>query len=176
MSKLMPVELMEQKIYLIRGQKVMIDYDLAILYGIETKQLKRQVNRNKKRFPSDFMFQLAKEEFDSLRCQFGTLKRGAHPKYPPYVFTEQGIAMLSSVISSERAITVNIAIMRAFVKMRQILATHKELAEKLKELENKLKNQDKSIKVIFDVIRKLIDEPVKPNKRIGFLTDKYLQK
>ena len=181
MNKLIPIELIEGKIYLIRDQKVMLDKDLAKLYGVSAKRLNEQVKRNIKRFPNDFMFQLSGEEaFElsnlALRSQFATLKnsskRGKHRKYLPYAFAEQGIAMLSSVINSERAIMVNIAIMRAFVKMRHILATHKELAEKLKELESKLKNQDKSIKVIFEVIRKLIDEPAENKRKIGFMADK----
>jgi hypothetical protein len=168
MSDLVPIERVENKIYLIRGQKVMLDFDLALLYLLPTKQLKRQVKRNFERFPADFMFELTQEEYNALRCQIGTLKRGGHSKYPPYAFTEQGIAMLSSVLGSKRAIQVNIAIMRAFVKLRQILSTHKELAVKLRELERKFENHDSDIKSIFDAIRKIMAQPVKPIHKIGF--------
>ncbi|MFH1361600.1 MAG: ORF6N domain-containing protein [bacterium] len=165
-------------VYLIRGQKVMLDRDLAKLYGVSVKRLNEQVKRNMLRFPSAFMFQLSEEEASiifapPLRSQIATLKnlskRGKHRKYLPYAFTEQGLAMLSSVVNSERAILVNIAIMRAFVKMRQILATHKELAEKFRGLESKLNNHDKSIKVIFEVIRKLIEEPTSLKEKLGFI-------
>ena len=166
-----PVELIEKKIYLIRGLKVMLDSDLAKLYGVSVKVLNQGVKRNISRFPEDFMFQLTKEEYDSLRSQIVTLKtgRGKHRKYLPYVFTEQGVAMLSSVLHSERAIQVNIAIMRAFVKLRQILSTHKEIAYKLTELERKVEKHDKEIKAIFDAIRQLMRPPEKPQRRIGFV-------
>jgi phage regulator Rha-like protein len=165
MKELMPVEIIERKIYLIRGHKVLLDSDLAELYGVEVKQLKRQVRRNIKRFPEDFMFQLQKEEYESLRSHFGTLKRGEHAKYFPYAFTEQGVAMLSSVLNSDRAIEVNIQIMRAFVKLREMLSTHKDLARKLADMEKKY---DTQFKVVFDAIRQLMkpDEPKK--KPIGF--------
>ena len=166
-----PVALIEKKIYLIRGLKVMLDSDLAKLYGVSVKVLNQGVKRNISRFPEDFMFQLTKEEYDSLRSQIVTLKtgRGKHRKYLPYVFTEQGVAMLSSVLHSERAIQVNIAIMRAFVKLRQILSTHKEIAYKLTELERKVEKHDKEIKAIFDAIRQLMRPPEKPQRRIGFV-------
>jgi phage regulator Rha-like protein len=165
MKELMPVEIIERKIYLIRAHKVLLDSDLAELYGVEVKQLKRQVRRNIKRFPEDFMFQLQKEEYESLRSHFGTLKRGEHAKYFPYAFTEQGVAMLSSVLNSDRAIEVNIQIMRAFVKLREMLSTHKDLARKLADMEKKY---DTQFKVVFDAIRQLMkpDEPKK--KPIGF--------
>jgi len=162
------VEVIEKKILLIRGQKVILDRDLAELYGVEVKQLKRQVKRNIDRFPTDFMFQLSKEEHESLRRQFGTLKRGKHSKYLPYSFTEQGVAMLSSVLNSKRAIKVNIEIMRAFVRLREILSTHKELAHKLTELERKIGKHDEEIKVIFEAIRQLMMPPEKPKRKIGF--------
>ncbi|RLI99254.1 MAG: ORF6N domain-containing protein [Candidatus Aenigmatarchaeota archaeon] len=166
----MPVELIERKIYLIRGHKVMLDSDLAQLYGVETRVLLQSVKRNISRFPEDFMFQLTKEEYDSLRSQIVILKpgRGKHRKYLPYVFTEQGVAMLSSVLKSERAIQVNIAIMRAFVRLREMLSTHKELAHKLAELERKIERHDEEIKAIFDAIRQLMAPPEKPRRRIGF--------
>ena len=165
MKELMPVEIIERKIYLIRAHKVLLDSDLAELYGVEVKQLKRQVRRNIKRFPEDFMFQLQKEEYESLRSHLGALKRGEHAKYFPYAFTEQGVAMLSSVLNSDRAIEVNIQIMRAFVKLREMLSTHKDLARKLADMEKKY---DTQFKVVFDAIRQLMkpDEPKK--KPIGF--------
>ncbi len=166
MKALIPVEMIERKIYLIRGDKVLLDGDLAELYGVEVKRLKRQVRRNLTRFPEDFMFELRKEEYDSLRSHFGTLKRGEHTKYLPYAFTEQGVAMLSSVLNSERAIHVNIAIMRAFVKLREMLATHKDLARKLNEMENKY---DAQFKVVFDAIRQLMTPPEPKKRKIGFI-------
>ena len=166
MKALIPVEMIERKIYLIRGDKVLLDGDLAELYGVEVKHLKRQVRRNLTRFPEDFMFELRKEEYDSLRSHFGTLKRGEHIKYLPYAFTEQGVAMLSSVLNSERAIHVNIAIMRAFVKLREMLATHKDLARKLNEMENKY---DAQFKVVFDAIRQLMTPPEPKKRKIGFI-------
>jgi phage regulator Rha-like protein len=168
MKDIIPVEVIEKKILLIRGQKVILDRDLAELYGVEVKQLKRQVRRNMDRFPTDFMFQLSKEEHESLRRHFGTLKRGEHSKYLPYSFTEQGVAMLSSVLNSKRAIKVNIEIMRAFVRLREILSTHKELAHKLMALERKIGKHDEEIKVIFEAIHQLMMPPEKPKKKIGF--------
>ncbi len=159
-------EVIEGKIYMLRGHKVMLDGDLAELYGVEVKHLKRQVRRNISRFPEDFMFELWKEEYDSLRSHFGTLKRGEHVKYLPYAFTEQGVAMLSSVLNSERAIHVNIAIMRAFVKLREMLATHKDLARKLNEMEKKY---DAQFRVVFDAIRQLMAQPEPKKRKIGFV-------
>jgi phage regulator Rha-like protein len=159
-------EVIERRILLIRGQRVMLDSHLAELYGVETKALKRAVKRNRDRFPADFMLELTKEEIDGLRYQFGTLKRGAHVKYAPFAFTEQGVAMLSSVLSSKRAVQVNIEIMRAFVRLREILATHKDLARKLEELEKKY---DEKFRVVFEAIRQLMALPESPPKRrIGF--------
>ena len=170
-SELVPQEVIKNKIYLIRGQKVMLDRDLAKLYRVKTKVLNQAIHRNIKRFPGDFMFQLTKEELEILRSQIVTSRWGGR-RYLPYAFTEQGIAMLSSVLKSERAIQVNIAIMRAFVRLRQILFTHKELAGKLRQLEYKVDSHDKEIKAIFDAIRKLMEPPKKPIRRIGFLKDK----
>jgi len=155
MSNIVPMERIEQCILLIRGQKVMLDSDLAKLYQVTTKRLNEQVRRNLKRFPDDFMFQLNYQEVALLRSQIATLKdgRGEHRKYLPYVFTEQGVAMLSSVLNSERAIQVNVEIMRAFVRLRQILSTHKDLARKLSELESKY---DEQFKVVFEAIRRLM--------------------
>ncbi len=146
----------------------MLDRDLAALYGVETKNLNKAVQRNLDRFPADFMFQLTADEADGLRFQFGTLKRGQHFKYLPRVFTQEGVAMLSSVLRSPRAIQVNIAIMRVFVRLRATLALHKELAEKLKELERKIEGHDASIRTLFDAIRQLAIPPAKPPREIGF--------
>lgn len=161
-------EVIEQKIYLIRGIKIMLDSDLAELYGVETFNLNKAVKRNIDRFPSDFMFQLTKEEANSLRFHIGMSKTGGRGgrRYLPYAFTEQGVAMLSSVLNSKRAVQVNIAIMRAFVKLREMLATHKDLARKLNEMEKKY---DTQFKVVFDAIRQLMTPPEPKHKRIGFL-------
>lgn len=150
----------------------MLDSDLAELYQVLTKNLNKAVRRNLKRFPQDFMFQLTKAEYASLRFQIGTLERGQHSKYLPFVFTQEGVAMLSSVLKSDRSIMVNIAIMRVFVRLRKILATHKELAQKLNQLEDKFekrfaKNEDQ-IQLVFEAIRKLMVEEQKPKRRIGF--------
>lgn len=160
----------EGLIYEIRGRRVMLDSDLAALYGVETRELNQAVSRNLQRFPEDFMFQLTDEEFDSLRSQIVILKtgRGQHRKYIPRVFTEQGVAMLSGVLNSSRAVRVNIEIMRAFVRLRRALANNREIAEKLAELEQKVAVHDESIRAIFDAIRRLIEEPVPPRRRIGF--------
>lgn len=170
-----PNEMIETKIYYVRGKKVMLDKDLAVLYDIDAGQLKRAVRRNIYRFPPDFMFQLQKEEQDSIRCHFGTLNRGKHSKYLMYAFTEQGVAMLSSVLKSKRAVMVNIQIMRAFTKLREILMHHKDLIKKIEEIENKYDHQ---FKVVFDAIRELIELnrqpilPELPKKKYGFDTGK----
>lgn len=149
----------------------MLDRHLAELYGVPTMRLNEQVKRNIRRFPGDFMFQLTKEEDEALISQFAISKgRGGYRKLP-FCFTEQGVAMLSSVLHSNRAIDVNIAIMRAFVKFRQILATHKDLTHKLEELERKYETHDKQIKSIFDAIRQLMLPPAKPKHQIGFKVD-----
>lgn len=156
-----------RNILVIRGQRVLLDSDLAALYQVATKALTRAVRRNPGRFPADFMFQLAVEESASLRRQSGALKtgRGKHRKYAPYVFTEHGIAMLSSVLTSERAVQVNIEIMRAFIRLRQAVSTHQDLAHKLVALENKY---DRQFKVVFDAIRSLMKEPEPKRRGIGF--------
>ena len=165
-TTLIPTERIEQAIYLIRGEKVMLDRDLARLYGVETKVLNRAVKRNLQRFPSDFMFQLTDDEANLLRCQIGTSKQGrGGRRYLPYVFTEQGVAMLSSVLNSERAVLANIEIMRAFVKLRQMLTSNAELSRRLDELEN---NYDKQFRVVFRAIRQLMSTPVRDRKEIGF--------
>ncbi len=154
---------------MIRGIKVMLDRDLAELYGVETKRLKEQVRRNISRFPEDFMFELSEDEEVLLRSQLATLKgKGKHSKYLSFVFTEQGVAMLSSVLNSKRAIEVNIAIMRAFVKMRELLATNKEFAGKLKRIEKHLAEHNDQFRVVFEAIRQLLTEEEKPKRKIGF--------
>jgi hypothetical protein len=164
---LIPNEILEKRIYLIRNQKVMLDRDLAELYRIPTKVLKQAVKRNLNRFPEDFMFMLNKEEFENWRSQFVTsnsLKMGL--RYAPMAFTEQGVAMLSTVLNSDRAINVNIEIMRTFVKLREIISTHKDLALKLEELEKKY---DTKFRVVFDALRELMKPPEKDKKPLGFL-------
>lgn len=164
----LPREAIERWILLVRGQKVMLDRDLATLYGVPTKVLNQAVRRNLKRFPNDFVFQLSAAEFKDWRSQVVTsnpaVKMGV--RRLPYAFTEQGVAMLSSVLRSDRAIDVNIAIMRAFVRLREIVSTHKELAGQLVELERRY---DSQFRIVFDAIRKLMAEPTQPRKsRIGF--------
>jgi phage regulator Rha-like protein len=167
MKELIPIEAISSKIYMIRNQKVMLDRDLAELYGVETKQLKRAVRRNADRFPPDFMFELSKEEHENLRCQIGTSSWGG-TRYSYMVFTEQGVAMLSSVLNSKSAIQVNIAIMRAFVRMRELLATNKKMAKKLDELEERLTEHDENFQVVFEAIKQLLEEDEKPKRKIGF--------
>lgn len=171
-KSIIPAELITSKILLIRGEKVLLDRDLAELYGVETRVLNQAVKRNIERFPDDFMFQITAGENRFLRSQFVTLKRGGHSKYLPYVFTEQGVAMLSSVLNSTRAIQVNIAIMRAFVEIRKFLYSNDALAQKLKELERKTKkkfaDQQKQINIIFEAIKQLLVEETKPVRKIGF--------
>ena len=164
---LVPVERIERAILLIRDKKVMLDADLASLYGVDTRVLVQAVKRNRDRFPADFRFQLCKEEVDFLRSQIVTLKRGRgqHTKYLPYAFTEQGVAMLSSVLRSPRAIQVNIEIMRAFVRLRQMLASHAVLARKLDALEQKY---DVQFKAVFDAIRQLMAPPEPKRRPMGF--------
>ncbi len=165
---LIPQEAIADKILAIRGRKVILDRDLARLYAVTTGNLNKAVKRNVERFPEDFMFQLTKKEADSLRFQFGSLKRGQHLKYLPYAFTEHGILMLSSVLQSERAVQVNIVIMRVFVRFREILSGHKELAQRITELEEKMGNKDKEIQAIFETIRQLMFRPKNTNRKIGF--------
>ncbi len=163
----------EQRILFVRGEKVLLDRDLADLYGVETKALNRAVKRNSDRFPADFMFQLTEVEAVDLRCQIGTSKpapvrqsgRGGR-RYLPYVFTEQGVAMLSGVLNSKRAIMVNVEIMRAFVRLRQLLSANAELSRKLDALERKY---DAQFKAVFDAIRQLMAPPDKPKRSIGFV-------
>ena len=169
---LIPVERIERAILLLRGHKVMLDHDLAALYGVETKSLVRAVKRNIERFPADFMFQLTGKEFERLRCQFGTSNvscgRGGR-RYAPYAFTEQGVAMLSSVLRSPRAVAANIEIMRAFVRLRRMLSSNADLARKLDALEKKY---DAQFKVVFDAIRELMSYPLPSGQVEGFKSDK----
>ena len=166
-SEIISRAIIENRIFVIRGHKVMLDFHLAELYGVEAKALKRATRRNVDRFPHDFMFELTDEEYDILRSQFGTSSWGGR-RYSPYAFTEQGVAMLSSVLRSQRAIHVNIEIIRAFVKLREILSTHKELAFKLKQLETKVERHDEELQTIFEAIRQLMSIPEKPKRPIGF--------
>lgn len=152
-------------ILLLRGEKVMLDADLATLYGVETKALVRAVKRNLDRFPEDFMFQLTKAEFDNLRYQSGTSSSWGGRRFPPYAFTQHGVTMLSSVLQSERAVQVNIEVVRTFVRLRRILATHESLARKLATLEKKY---DAQFRMVFDAIRELMAPPPANKRRIGF--------
>lgn len=167
-NTVVPTEMIENKIFLVRGQKVMFDKDLADLYCILTRNLNKAVNRNIDRFPEDFMFSLTKEEKENLKFHFGTSSWGGTRKQPR-AFTEHGILMLSSVLNSARAIQVNIAIMRAFVKIRQIISFNKELAKKLSELENKLGRHDQDIISLFSAINKITRYEEKPKGKWGFI-------
>lgn len=169
-KKSIPEKVITQKIYVIRNQKVMLDRDLAELYGVETKYLKRQVKRNINRFPEDFMFQLSEVEFRNWRSQIVTSnssdKMGL--RYPPFVFTEQGVAQLSGVLNSEQAIKVNIQIIRLFTKMREVLLTHKDLLIEMEEIRKKVSGQDEKIELIFNYLTKFITQEASPRKKIGF--------
>ena len=158
----------EQAILLVRGQKVMLDRDLAALYGVQTRNLNKAVKRNISRFPRDFMFQLTPEEAANLMFQTGTSSAHGGRRKPVSAFTEQGVAMLSSVLRSPRAAQVNVAIMRAFVRLRETLALHKDLARKLAELERKIEGHDTHIHALFETIRQLMAPPEPPRKPIGF--------
>ena len=181
-QEIIPVGRIAQCILYLRGQKkIILDRDLAVLYGVETRILNQAVKRNAARFPDDFMFKLTREEIGRIsqavtssldpqrsRSQFVILKRGENIKYRPYAFTEQGVAMLSSVLKSERAVKVNIAIMRAFVRPRQTLETNRELAQKFAELERRIGKHDEEIDAIIEAIRQLMVPPEKPRREIGF--------
>jgi hypothetical protein len=168
-----PDEVVMNKIYVIRNQKVMLDKDLADLYQVETKQLKRQVKRNIERFPEDFMFELTELEYENLRCQIGTSSWGG-VRYLPIVFTEQGVAMLSSVLNSKIAIAVNIQIMRIFTKVRQMLTDNTELRLDIEKIKKKLDNQDKNMEIVFRYLDELIEkkENTKPRTKIGYKISK----
>jgi hypothetical protein len=186
---LIPAERIEQSVLLVRGQKVLLDSELAMLYGVEIRALNQAVQRNLERFPDDFMFRLTQDEWAALRYQFGALDagkqldrsplrsqfvilqsgRGRHRKYPPYAFTEQGVAMLSSVLRSPRAVAVNIEIMRAFVRLRQVLAVNAELGRRLDEVEKHLGQHDRQFVEVIRVIRQLMESPPSSSRRrIGF--------
>lgn len=167
MSEIVPVQSIVNKIYHFRGVNVMLDRDLAELYGVETKRLKEQVKRNIDRFPDDFMFELTKEEFEVLRSQNATSKmegRGG-VRYLPYAFTEHGVLMLSNILNSEKAVKVSIQVIRAFSKLKQMLSTHEDLKKKIEEMENRYDHQ---FRIIFDAIKQLIEEDLKPKRDIGF--------
>ncbi|MBS1641068.1 MAG: ORF6N domain-containing protein [Bacteroidetes bacterium] len=161
------------KIYVVRGQKIMLDADLAEMYAVETKQLKRQVKRNIQRFPKDFMFELTEKEFENLRYQTGTSSWGG-TRYKPYVFTEQGVAMLSSILNSNIAIDVNIRIIRVFTKLREYALTNKDILLQLSKLEKEVKGNSKDIENIFMVLKELIEKqntPLPQRRKIGFIKD-----
>lgn len=163
----MDIEAIASRIYFVRGERVMLDNELAMLYGVETKVLKQAVRRNQDRFPGDFLFQLNDDEKRTLRSQFVTLEtgRGKHSKYPPFAFTEQGVAMLSGILHSPRAVQTNIAIMRTFVSLRKWMESNKKLESRIRQLEGKY---DQQFKVVFEAIRQLIREDVSQRRPIGF--------
>ena len=166
---ILPDQVVMGKIYIVRDQRVMLDRDLAELYGVETKYLKRQVRRQIRRFPEDFMFQFTQRELKDWRCQFGTSNSDVMGmRYPPFAFTEQGVAMLSGVINSDRAILVNIQIMRIFTKMREMLLTHKDLLLKVEQIESKVTSQDDRIKLLFDYLKKFVEGNGKNRRQIGY--------
>ena len=169
MKQIISVDTVAKHILVIRGLKVMLDSDLAELYGVKTKELNKAVQRNKARFPGDFMFRLTEKELGLLRFQIGTSKGRGGRRYLPYVFTQEGVAMLSSVLRSQRAVRVNVQIMRAFVRLRDVLAAHKDLAHKLEVLEKRFDTDDAQIKLVFETIRDLMRQPDKPKGRIGFV-------
>jgi len=164
-ESLIPIERIEQKIYVIRGERVMLDSDLAEIYGVTTKRLNEQVKRNIKRFPEDFMFQLTAEELEDMRSQIATASK-RNVRFPPYVFTEHGAIMAANVLSSERAVEASVQVVRAFVKLRGLLASNAELAKKFEALEKKY---DAQFRVVFDAIRKLMMPPDAPKRKIGFV-------
>jgi len=165
-----PDEVIIDKIYVIRGQRVMLDRDLAELYGVETKRLKEQVRRNINRFPESFMFELTSEEHKTLRTQFATLKRGRHSKYPPFVFTEHGILMLSSVLNSELAIKMSVQIIETFVQLRKLANNYEEIMNKINQMESQNNEQ---FSEIYEVLQRLLSKPEeKPRKEIGYKADK----
>ena len=164
-------EVITGRIHLLRGHKVMLDRDLADLYGVDTKQLKRQVRRNLGRFPEDFMFELTAAEAEFSRSQIGTLKRGDNIKYLPMAFTEQGVAMLSSVLNSEQAILINIQIIRVFTRMREVLLSHREILQRLEQLEGRVTGHDEEIQALFDHLTALVSPAEQSRKVIGFKPD-----
>ena len=170
---LVPDEIIMNKIYYIRGQKVMLDSDLAELYGVETRRLNEQVARNADRFPEDFMFRLNENEFESLMSQIATSKRGGRRKLP-YMFSEHGVLMLSSILNSKQAIQVNIQVMRIFTRIRQMFVDNTEIRLEIEKIKNKLDNQDKNLEIVFRYLDELLEKQKQPNpprKRIGYLPD-----
>ena len=170
---IVPDEIIMNKIYYIRGQKVMLDSDLAELYGVETRRLNEQVARNADRFPEDFMFRLNENEFESLMSQFATSKRGGRRKLP-YMFSEHGVLMLSSILNSKQAIQVNIQVMRIFTRIRQMFVDNTEIRLEIEKIKNKLDNQDKNLEIVFRYLDELLEKQKQPNpprKRIGYLPD-----
>src|SRR5437867_9252286 len=167
-KEIIPIERIARSIYVARGQKVILDFDLARLYGVTTGNLNKAVHRNAERFPADFMFQLNQEEAERLIFQFGRSNGRGGRRHRPYAFTEQGVAMLSSVLNSERAVKVNLAIMRAFVRLREALETNRELAQKFAELERRVGKHDEEITAIIEAIRQLMTPPEKQRREIGF--------
>jgi len=169
MNELVPVEIIAEKIFLIRGQKIMLSSDLALLYDVEVRALVQAVKRNIKRFPGDFMFQLSKQEYENLKSQIVISSWGGARRALPYAFTEQGVAMLSSVLNSDRAIMVNISIMRVFSKLKQLALSHSELLRKVESLERKYGEHDKKIEVIFETLKKMLALPApKKTGKMGF--------
>lgn len=166
-KSIIPIEIVSQRIFFIRGHKVMLDADLAELYGVSVKRMNELIKRNTERFPIDFMFQLTKDELQNLRSQFATSSWGGR-RYLPFAFTEHGVAMLSSVLRSPRAVQMNIMIVRAFIKIREILASNKDLSQMIEELQREQKIQNKHINAIYEMLNKLIREPNRPNNPIGF--------
>lgn len=173
-KSVIPAGRIEQAIMLIRGERVILDADLATLYGVPTKRLNEQVRRNMERFPSDFMFQLTTKEYESLRSQFATSNTGrGGRRYMPYVFTEHGTIMAANVLNSPQAVSVSVYVVRAFVKIRQMLSAHKALANKLDELERKFKKHDKTIVALIEAVRQLMEPPPEPKKKpIGYLSER----
>lgn len=166
---IVPAGRIESRIFLIRGHKVMLDSDLADLYGVSTSRLNEQVKRNKRRFPPDFMFQLTPGEARTLRSQIATSKKGrGGRRYRPYAFTEHGALMVASVLNTRRAVEASVYVVRAFIRLREMLATHRELARKLAQLEKRIEGHDEEITAIFDAIRQLMEPAQKPGKQIGF--------
>jgi len=171
-NKLLPIEVIEKRIFLIRNQKVMIDSDLAELYGVTTKRLNEQVKRNKGRFPADFMFKLTKKEKQKLVANCDHLIRLKYSPVMPNAFTEHGAIMLAAILNSQKAIEMSLFVVRAFIRLREIISTHKELAQKLKELELKIDSHDQHIQAIFEFINQLITPPEKPKRKMGFTIEK----
>jgi hypothetical protein len=162
-----PIEGIERRICLIRGEKVMLDADLAVLYQVETKTLNRAVRRNPDRFPDDLMIRLTKEELENLRCQIGTSSWGGR-RYQPYAFTEHGVAMLSSVLNSKRAVQVNLQIIRAFIALRETVSTHRDLARKIEDLQRQQKEHGDKLGAVYSIVKSLIEAPAKQKPRMGF--------